>query len=208
MATLTIQDSLFQDYIAALKSRGISDVDSQINGLIRADLVREVAPEADRDGLTGCGTRHSLALDINRAAWGGNSLDDTIYEGAFLCIDIDNFQAFLDHNGYGPSDEVLRRLASSLIADYSQKSVYRFGGDEFVVNLGGAKPKPLPKVADITLKYTRVDVRVTRNRKRNHHATRWIAFHLDRGIVEARPEGHTIACGDPPYLAQQPARAR
>lgn len=216
MAIVFIEDELLDSYEKACTSHDIFDVASRISGLIQRDLSRLGAPDLHhlaefRDRLTKCRSRRALEEDLSallrRHLYEGRFLADEaalsadlkrhLYEGRFLCIDIDNFKAFHDHHGHTHSDEILRQIGVALMNDYEPKRVYRTGGDEFVVLLPSDAQMPLPQIEGIVLKHSRVEVRVTGTQE-VHHTVRWILNQLDRGIVEARPQGHVIPCGDPP----------
>lgn len=59
---------------------------------------------------------------------------------AFLMIDIDHFKEVNDTYGHAAGDEVLKQVASALAhAVRADDSVYRYGGEEFVVTLSDIK---------------------------------------------------------------------
>lgn len=88
--------------------------------------------------------------------------------------------------------EILVKIANKLRSTYPKNSIYRFGGDEFVVILGNEVVQ-VPKVHDdIKLKYSVVNIVVSKNQKRNHHINREIIFHLEKGIVESTPTGSFV----------------
>jgi len=58
-----------------------------------------------------------------------------------------------------------------------------------------ARPySPVQTPSEISLKHSVVKIVAKKNQKRNHHVNRVIIFNLDKGIVEATPEGTEIAC--------------
>ncbi|MEA4912962.1 MAG: GGDEF domain-containing protein [Christensenella sp.] len=76
------------------------------------------------DGLTNVKNRHSLTLDA--PGFFGNPL-------FLMIVDIDNFKAMNDLHGHDSGDNLLRRFAAHLQAFFPPESVYRYGGDEFVI---------------------------------------------------------------------------
>ena len=88
-----------------------------------------------RDPLTGVGNRRALdsALDRRRAAPGA----DGPSSAAVLLIDIDHFKAYNDNNGHLAGDTCLTRIAALIGSDVrlSSDSLFRFGGEEFLVIL-------------------------------------------------------------------------
>ena len=89
---------------------------------------------ARTDGLTSTGNRLRLEEDLRvargRLARSGGCL-------GFLEIDLDHFKAINDTYGHLAGDEVLRRVAAALrSAVRGGDTVYRVGGEEFLVLLG------------------------------------------------------------------------
>lgn len=87
---------------------------------------------AKKDFLTGFNTRESLVPAINLL----RSSYDT-YKKAFslLILDVDHFKFFNDKYGHLLGDEVLKYFSSSIRLDLvsEQTTLFRFGGDEFLV---------------------------------------------------------------------------
>jgi diguanylate cyclase (GGDEF)-like protein len=84
-----------------------------------------------RDALTG-------ALDRGRLeAHGRRTIDDAALAGrqvSLLLIDIDHFKSFNDRFGHAAGDDVLKRIAATIMTTVrADDLVYRFGGEEFVV---------------------------------------------------------------------------
>jgi diguanylate cyclase (GGDEF)-like protein len=126
--------------------------------------------------------------------------DRSLYQQRFLCIDIDNFKAYLDVHGLTAGDEALRTISRELRDHFGAADVYRFGGDEFVIVLG-ERQVWTPNVPDeITLKHAVVDVEVQRNQRRNHYLNRLIEHFLDAGVLASKPAGIHIACTTPAWL--------
>jgi GGDEF domain-containing protein len=155
----------------------------------------------DVDGLTGCGSHFALVKYVNlEILSAGNSA--TRFAESSLCCDIDNFMRFVDYNGFGRSDEVLVRLARRLMDLTPAGSVYRFGGDEFVVRGIGSLIPNLDADLGVTLKQAIVTVDVSTDRARHHRVTSWVMLHLHRGVVESSVEGVHIHCNDRPEWAE------
>jgi diguanylate cyclase (GGDEF)-like protein len=192
---IDIPDPLYEEYRNLVQQRFLSDdVSEYVQQLIQVELRKHCAPGYDLDDLTKCKSRYQLQVDINKATLGSSSQDHSIFRSDYLCIDIDNFKYFLDHYGLSTGDNILRDMAKQLLALYTNENVYRFGGDEFVVHLGGKQYLPLKVPSEIKLKYSIVKVTAQRNQRRNHFANRVILFHLDKGIITAKPEGNEIIC--------------
>jgi diguanylate cyclase (GGDEF)-like protein len=88
-----------------------------------------------RDALTG-------ALDRGRLeAQGRRSIDDAALAGrpvSLMLVDIDHFKSFNDRFGHAAGDDVLKRIAATMMATVrADDLVFRFGGEEFVVICDG-----------------------------------------------------------------------
>ncbi len=201
MAKIEIDDDLLAALAADVKKRLLSDDPTAfVNDLIRGHLRTVCAPGHERDGLTGCLTRQQLGFDINRASWGTSWTDHSVYKERFLCIDINCFKSFVDHEGFERSDKVLVTLGEALRGHFGESSVYRHGGDEFVVVLGD-RPASMPTPTEqITLKHSVVNVAVHRNPQLNRHINGWIEHHIQAGILASSQFGTVIECGDPVWL--------
>lgn len=78
-----------------------------------------------QDRLTGCGTRYALFHDI-----------DQIRMGTELCIvyaDVMGLKKVNDTKGHDAGDVLLRQMSEGLQKYFGKNSVYRLGGDEFLV---------------------------------------------------------------------------
>jgi diguanylate cyclase (GGDEF)-like protein/PAS domain S-box-containing protein len=85
-----------------------------------------------RDGLTGV-LNHAAIVE---------ALTDLVHTGgpartAVVMVDVDNLKAINDAHGHQAGDQVLCAIASALAAE--EATVGRYGGDEFVVLLPGAR---------------------------------------------------------------------
>ena len=78
-----------------------------------------------QDRLTGCGTRYSLFHDV-----------DQLEMGTELCIiyaDVMGLKKLNDTKGHDAGDVLLRKMSEGLQKYFDKTSVYRLGGDEFLV---------------------------------------------------------------------------
>jgi diguanylate cyclase (GGDEF)-like protein len=192
---IDIPGPLYEQYQKLVKEMFCSDdVPEYIHKLIESELRRFYVPGYELDALTNCKTRYQLECDVNRATLGSSSWDHSIFRSNYLCLDIDNFKSLLDVCGLSTGDEILREIARQLHANYANANVYRFGGDEFVVQLAEERYLHLELPSEITLKHSIVKVAAERNQRRNHYVNRVIMFHLDKGIVDATREGNEIIC--------------
>jgi diguanylate cyclase (GGDEF)-like protein len=95
----------------------------------------------EHDALTGLSSRRTFDSDI-----------DTLNEGqrtALILIDIDEFKTVNDTFGHAAGDDVLRIVASCLVANSrARDSIYRLGGDEFALLLRGCPPDAAARRAE------------------------------------------------------------
>ena len=78
------------------------------------------------DELTGVKNRHALQFDSEKY----------IKQNLIVVIsDIDDFKYYNDSYGHDTGDMVLRHMADTLSQTFGTESVYRFGGDEFLLVL-------------------------------------------------------------------------
>ncbi len=95
----------------------------------------ELLASSGRDALTGTLDRGRLETQgraqIARAAQKNRPV-------SLLLIDIDKFKAFNDRHGHAAGDAALKRVAECIVASVrAGDSVFRFGGEEFVVICDG-----------------------------------------------------------------------
>lgn len=146
------------------------------------------------DGLTGCRSKYGLELDLTLAVMNAGRDTEKRYRNNFLCIDIDNFQQFLDYHGYGPSDQMLITIAERLHNSYPENKIYRHGGDEFVVAGVDVLRVEVMEVLDVSIKHSIVDVDTLVVPGRHHRATSWVMLHIHSGIVKSTTQGLRINC--------------
>lgn len=187
-----IADSLYKQYQLLIKELILApDVPSRLQQLIENELLSwRGCDEVDR--LTGCKTRDQLLKDLYRATSSEDGQE--FYRSDFACLDIEDFKTYLEGTGLAAGDKVLKDIGTELREIYSDANVYRFGGDEFVIELRGRPYSPAQTPGGISLKHAIVRIVAKKNWRRNHHVNRLVFFHLDKGIVEATREGTEIAC--------------
>ena len=110
---------------------------------------RQLASQASIDPLTGLGNRRSLATAIDDATRSGSPLRRL----SLLFLDLDRFKRINDTFGHNKGDRVLQATANQLervTLDLVGRSgsVFRIGGDEFVVLLRDVTPDLVSRLAD------------------------------------------------------------
>jgi diguanylate cyclase (GGDEF)-like protein len=110
--------------------------------------------DATHDALTKLANRRQLGATLTEAVKGGQP-------SAVIFIDLDKFKLVNDLHGHEVGDEVLRTLAdriSTAVGDLG--TAIRYGGDEFVVALVGAKVDEAANLAQIIRRLLRGPVTI------------------------------------------------
>ena len=105
-----------------------------------------LALAARTDPLTGLGNR--LRLNEDLAAIGAR-LQRHGGSAALLLLDLDRFKRLNDLSGHLAGDDALRRVATAMrCATRAEDSLYRYGGEEFLVILSDSDADRLCDIAD------------------------------------------------------------
>ncbi|MEV1294822.1 GGDEF domain-containing protein [Pseudonocardia sp. NPDC049635] len=106
--------------------------------LEQTTVVRQLENQVDTDTKTGL---------LNPAAWRWRTqrmIEHCVRNGretAVLLLDLDHFKTVNDRHGHLAGDDVLQAVAAVLTDEVREKDLAgRFGGEEFVVALGGLRP--------------------------------------------------------------------
>ncbi len=102
--------------------------------------------DAVTDPLTGLGNRLAMVNGFEQAA--AQAVVMNAWTSVVMC-DLDNFKDINDTHGHGAGDMVLRAAARAMQRELRAfDSVYRIGGDEFVILLPGLELDDALQVAD------------------------------------------------------------
>jgi diguanylate cyclase (GGDEF)-like protein len=106
----------------------------------------ELAQLATRDPLTGALNRRTLERAYSRLAFEAKLAGSAV---GVLTIDLDHFKDVNDRYGHATGDDVLRRVAETLLTTVRPSDVVaRIGGDEFVVLLSTVDKQLADMVAE------------------------------------------------------------
>lgn len=105
---------------------------------------------ANHDSITRLQNRYALNQRVSE------------YVGTDICIamgDINNFKGVNDNYGHQVGDDVLKLFSDILMQVFPRESVYRFGGDEFLVVEKGVDPDTMKeKLSRVNELFSKVDV--------------------------------------------------
>ncbi|MEN1678537.1 MAG: GGDEF domain-containing protein [Planctomycetota bacterium] len=115
------------------RTRTARNAAGAVSIVVRAEAVAGPAPPTDRrDPLTGLPDRNWLLKELTRR------LSHDAEPFALLFVDLDGFKSVNDRLGHLAGDEALREVARRLQHALREgDTVSRFGGDEFIVLVGG-----------------------------------------------------------------------
>jgi diguanylate cyclase len=101
---------------------------------------------ASEDYLTSTGNRRFLSVELSILH---KSLQNHDKTASIILLDLDHFKKVNDTHGHLKGDEVLVRLSELLKCYYkTNESVFRYGGEEFLVICPGKSIDELMKMAD------------------------------------------------------------
>ena len=96
-----------------------------------------IQEQGDRDALTGLYNRNRYERDLSEFY--------AQYKGALACvyIDVNSLREMNNAKGHDKGDEMLRTVAGAIRRHFDSASIYRTGGDEFVLFIPGAEEADL-----------------------------------------------------------------
>ena len=123
--------------------------------------MRSVERMARRDELTGIKNKNAFSEQMRRLDDRIKAGDDSLQFGLVMC-DMNNLKIINDTRGHSFGDEAIQKTSQMVCSVFKQSSVFRIGGDEFVVLLTGSDYErrdelfALLKEESLTNKKTRV----------------------------------------------------
>ena len=110
------------------------------------NLQKSLVAQAITDPLTGAFNRRHLKVHLDRMVVSAESPPP---QESLLIFDVDHFKLINDRCGHDAGDEVLRRLAATVVARKRRDDLlFRIGGEEFLLLLPGASIDDAQRVAD------------------------------------------------------------
>jgi diguanylate cyclase (GGDEF)-like protein len=123
-----------------LRGRSVPHVADIFDTLTYRERYEALLARTGRDALTGALDRGRLEVQGRRA------FDVARFAGrpaSLMLVDIDHFKSFNDRRGHAAGDDVLKRIAATVMATVREDDlVFRFGGEEFVVICDGLAAGP------------------------------------------------------------------
>ncbi len=105
---------------------------------------QKIEKQISNDNLTGLYNRMRCEQDLEQCI---KAAEETGSEGAYLCIDLDDFQNINDGLGHQYGDTLLKAIAHNLPrVEGIENNCYRISGDEFAVIVHGEAYKELSRI--------------------------------------------------------------
>jgi len=101
---------------------------------------------ATRDPLTGAGNRRAFLSKLGQVI---STFERTGVPSSLILFDVDNFKSINDAHGHTAGDEILRRISHRIESRIRlTDSLYRIGGEEFVVVIDGKGIETAARLAE------------------------------------------------------------
>ncbi|MGU3537027.1 diguanylate cyclase [Methylobacterium sp. A54F] len=159
-----------------------------------------------RDALTGIGNRRALEAALAELAGRRAAEGEPV---AVLLLDVDHFKVFNDVNGHPAGDACLRRVAALVTGSIrrGEGTVYRYGGEEFLVLLEAVSIETAVEVAE-RIRSTVAAAAMPRDRTATSVVTVSIGTAAGRIGSEADAAGLVAAADEALYAAKRSGRDR
>lgn len=109
-------------------------------------IIKKLYKYAQLDELTQVGNRHSLNMKLREEL---SKLERNERALSVLLVDIDDFKAINDTYGHIIGDDVITETVKIMKGNIRNRdSIFRFGGEEFIVILSGIELKGAQKIAE------------------------------------------------------------
>jgi diguanylate cyclase (GGDEF)-like protein len=181
-------------------------------------LNHELRVGATTDALTGLANRRQLEADL---LWLSSARPGRLGTCAFLMLDLDRFKQLNDDLGHAVGDDALRDVSAELRRVIrGSDSIYRYGGEEFLVIMPDATFDTATAAAE-RIRNAIADLRITASRTaggtpltiscgvalspvaREHWGT--VIAAADSALYEAKASGRNRTCVVPATVGDEPA---
>ncbi len=177
------ESKVFQDDIASLrkKNRALEEKAKQTEKKVKeqAKIIDELRAKVRVDGLTGLLNRHALENDLKKEL---SKVKRYNYPLSIIMCDIDHFKQINDTYGHAIGDKVLKSL--SMVWQKSVRetdSVYRYGGEEFMILTPHTPAEDCFKLAE------RLRKKISTYKFVVEPPDKYITITVSLGVTQARP---------------------
>ena len=178
------EDKLFQDDIATLrkKNRDLEEKAKQTEEKVKeqAKVIEELRAKVRVDALTGLLNRHALENDLKKEL---SKVKRYKYPLSLIMCDIDHFKQINDTYGHGIGDKVLKNLSAIWQKSVRETdSVYRYGGEEFIILTPHTNREDCYKLAE------RLRKKINTYRFVVEPPDKYLSITVSLGVTQAKPD--------------------
>lgn len=192
---IEVDDLVYKEYTKQISNNYHNITEKDLQNYVTEEIDRHLnsqlwgicSPGYERDRLTNVKTRYYLERQINKYL---NEVEDRRINLTLLVIDLKNLRSYNDNYGLGSGDKLIRKVANHLKKIYNDGIIYRFGGEEFVVDLTGIDYREVADLSEIAIKKSiiRIDIDLPNiNSAKNSliiwHMVPFIISYIHHGIV-------------------------
>jgi len=138
---------------------------SELSGIIEKSIIyTKMKNLSSTDHLTGCFSRRILYSDLKKEIIRGERYNKIF---SIIMVDVDNFKKYNDKFGHQKGDTLLKKVVSTIKKNLRKiDTIYRFGGDEFIILLPETDKEGTKKVTKkIKEEIERIDIKIDEETK-------------------------------------------
>lgn len=145
--------------------------------------IGQISREAYRDPLTGVGSKAAYSRKISELNGLIGKHEDAVF--AIVMVDVNRLKQINDNYGHSFGDAYLRGCCHVICDVYKHSSVYRIGGDEFVVILEGEDyEKRLKRLSQLKAEFDKAGSDTS--------ADPWLRFSAASGMAERASDDNSV----------------